>query len=758
MIEFEISEELKPIVSEFGYDKKGLIKITFTEVYQNISLHCLFNINNNIQKSLEEFEKRLKSKVEGLSPSYYNLIEEDIFKNLKKIEDLGNNEVDDTNTKNNRIIYQRKYELGLNLYEAVIVDRLPKFVCYNAGTFNLVDKIEVANYSIYPADTIISSNPNPYSFESEQEVSEYFEMAKKETMDSLFEKILAEFRRYLNAEEHTLIILAADTLYSYFQNKFGTTHYNIFVGDSGSGKNSALLVIKMLGYRPFYVTSASPANYYTFLGDIQEGQGIILEDEADDIGNSSDKKNVLKTGYSSGGCVPKVSFSRDGNRYQESYHTFCFKCFAMEELPGDKNNRGMFDRSFLHHLFKGEVPFNIKNIINDKESTLYKNLIHLRKLLLAFKLLNSNIRFPEIKTNLTARDAELTLPLLKIFYGSKNFEKIRKSLSTMIYEKTMKKSNSLESKITETLGILSNSENNTDKNIINFTNEEFENIFKKVAETKDNPFDVIGFTFFLNDGTKVSKYKISNLLRSKFNAMPDRTNKSRGYSVIRADVEKISKQYEVIENIIVYEDSITAKKVTEVTQVTDFKGATTSSSDISSSSNVQDNNNDGEIDKGEHNEINNVTNDDDNDIKSSNNIQNDKPNLYDNNNNNNKNAVDSNYEKYQEPDQNSPHKKLEKKEVLPTTPSNYVTSVTRVTAPLPQYPCFFCGNSYKTRIDFDMELHLVEFHKKQLLRLPVKGGIDRRLEYVIAKTKHKVLENSVEPDDDEEIEDEDRGY
>ena len=62
-----------------------------------------------------------------------------------------------------------------------------------------------------------------------------------------------------------------------------------------SVKNSVLLFIHILGYRPFCVRLASPANYYIFLGDIQKGQGIILEDEADNIGKSVDKKNILKT-------------------------------------------------------------------------------------------------------------------------------------------------------------------------------------------------------------------------------------------------------------------------------------------------------------------------------------------------------------------------------------------------------------------------------------------------------------------------------
>jgi hypothetical protein len=49
-----------------------------------------------------------------------------------------------------------------------------------------------------------------------------------------------------------------------------------------------LLVYKYLGYRVFYVTAASAPNYFTFLGEIEECQGTIAEDEADDMAFNKD--------------------------------------------------------------------------------------------------------------------------------------------------------------------------------------------------------------------------------------------------------------------------------------------------------------------------------------------------------------------------------------------------------------------------------------------------------------------------------------
>ena len=150
----------------------------------------------------------------------------------------------------------------------------------------------------------------------------------------------------------------------------------------------------MLGYRVFYVTAASAANYYTFLGEIQEGQGTIAEDEADDVGYNKDKQRILKTGYAGGGNVPKVEFSKKGStRSQVSYLTFCHKWLAMEELPDEKTIRGVIDRSFIFNFIVGDVKYSIKKVLKDDTLAQYKKLIHTRKLLFIFKLINQNIVF-----------------------------------------------------------------------------------------------------------------------------------------------------------------------------------------------------------------------------------------------------------------------------------------------------------------------------------------------------------------------------
>jgi hypothetical protein len=503
----------------------------------------------------------------------------------------------------------------------------------------------------------------------------------------------------------------------------------------------------------------------------------------------------------------------------------------MEELPQGKNNRGVFDRSFIHFFMKGDVKYNIKDVLKDKDSKSYQNLIHLRKLLLVFKLVNYDRKFPSVKTNLKDRDAELTHPLLSIFYEGRNFEKIRLALSKIISEKTSTKSNSIEAMIAETLRQLIENKNEL---IISISNESFYSNFKEVAEAKDYAFDESNSTFYLPDGTKISKSKIINLLKSKFKAKLFRTNQSRGFTINKKDIDRISKQYDVIEEIIVYEGQtkgthspiatnqdekqITSeKKVTEVTEVTEFKDALPhfdektatddnlfgKEDDLDSIDKEKDdkdttsNKKENELDNNNDSLAgpNTCCDKEDNSTTSSSDTLNpdnkSNPNRTDLNatlsklkeSNNTSNTINNTQqvclevkeEKGQEllvskrsviyeigsmisnhqtnisgfstsssgsynlsADQKT---QLNNNEIYSKsiyTPLKGVTGVTSVTALPPQYPCYFCGSDYKTCIDFDMELHLLEKHRYQMIKLPIKGNLDKKSEYLVQFTKKKI--------------------
>ena len=195
------------------------------------------------------------------------------------------------------------------LHESIVINKVSKFVYLDKDKKPcFVNNIERTNDILIPGDTFDTQNPVPFVFESEEELRECLDKAKKENLDSLFEKVETINRKYVDMEDHYHVLLTADMIWTWSQDRFGYNHEIIITGDNSSGKNSQLLVFKFLGYRVFYTVSASAPNYFTKMGNVEEGQITIAEDEADDIARDKDKRNIIKNGYASGGSVPKVEW------------------------------------------------------------------------------------------------------------------------------------------------------------------------------------------------------------------------------------------------------------------------------------------------------------------------------------------------------------------------------------------------------------------------------------------------------------------
>ena len=321
-----------------------------------------------------------------------------------------------------------------------------------------ISKIDTTfGITYYPNGTINTVTPLPYIFDSEEEFMKYLKLAHTENYDSLYLKVETAIKRYVNVEEYYYPILIGDIIWSYFQDRFGYTHYLIFTGDNGSGKNSALLVFKYLGYRVFYVVSASAPNYWTAYGSQEEGQVSIAEDEADDIGEDKKKNDLLKAGYQSGGSVPKVDL--EGGRTQDNWLVYGLKWLAMEELKIDKKTKGVVHRSIPMGFLAGDVDYNIKDVIRSADDPEYKPLIeelyHIRKLLFCFRLIHHKDVIPMVDLNVKGRTAELTSPLIRLFQNAPLArEKMFDSLSEFMKERNQNMLNSFEAKLRESIQIL----------------------------------------------------------------------------------------------------------------------------------------------------------------------------------------------------------------------------------------------------------------------------------------------------------------
>lgn len=517
-----------------------------------------------------------------------------------------------------RKIYVNKYSGNgrLPLHESVIIGIIPEFVTLppNSGldnggiepTFLPGYESELVNY--LPNGTVDSITPLPYVFSSEEEFKEYLKLAAKETYDSLYLEVDAIFRKYVNVEEYYYPILAGDTIWSYFQDRFGYTHYLIFTGNNGSGKNSALLVFRYLGYRVFYVVSANAANYYTAYGSIEEGQVCVAEDEADDIGKNKDKTDILKSGYQTGGVVPKIEL--EGGRSQDCWLVYGIKWLAMEELKIDNNTKGILHRSLVMKFLPGDVPYNIKDVIRSGDDPeykpLYEELIHVRKLLFCFRLLHYKDLIPMVKLNVKGRTNELTKPYIRLFQNSRvSKKKILDSLSEFMLERKQNMLDSFEAKLLESVQSLINlrlerkkekAGTNEDRELgpYTFTNESIKQRLIDDNEAEPDP-DKKGVYYSTETGP-FGQAKITSILRSKFKAKFPKPKKIDGKThrcveFKESYLKRLKASYEVPDKIKIVESPVTV-----VTPVTPSGGISDDSNVVAEGSNIQ---NDIEITKSE---------------------------------------------------------------------------------------------------------------------------------------------------------------
>jgi hypothetical protein len=195
--------------------------------------------------------------------------------------------------------YMQRFTNELYYAEAVLIDKKPKFLLVNKGNgeeISTVDGIPLADEIIKPLKALSYIN-KPYSFSSDQEVKEYIEKAKNETLDSLYTKVKSQWKKFIDADDFHISICTADTIFTYYQNIAGMTHYLFFVGGSGSGKSNNLEVFHNLAYRNMTSTGITAPNIYAFYGGREEGIGTICEDEANDLDQNEDKMKFYKNGY-----------------------------------------------------------------------------------------------------------------------------------------------------------------------------------------------------------------------------------------------------------------------------------------------------------------------------------------------------------------------------------------------------------------------------------------------------------------------------
>jgi hypothetical protein len=293
----------------------------------------------------------------------------------------NNNEGPKKGLKSQCTTYKYSNKGNDHLFEAVILSGCPVFLRYKNAKIVNVDRIEEPSRIIKPPSA--EEYPyEPYEFTNMQEVETCKEKCEKETLESLYKKARCIVENYNDQDNSKLSILAVDIVWSYFQDKFSTTHYIGVVGDNGSGKSTIGDTFEALGYRVVNMTDPTAANFFRILGTTEPGQCTLVADEAEKIDQSPEIMSTLKTGYQYKSRIPRVNMN---NGKQEFFYTYCFKMIIAERSPNETKAKGVLDRTFVFHTYHGRPKYDIKEILkpsgDPKRQSLLDDLKDFRKLL-----------------------------------------------------------------------------------------------------------------------------------------------------------------------------------------------------------------------------------------------------------------------------------------------------------------------------------------------------------------------------------------
>ena len=470
---------------------------------------------------------------------------------------------DPTTTKSNddrKNVYTiNKYSQGIPLAEAILVNNIPRFIQIIDRKPVYKPEIELSDINIIPPQRTEYLSKEYYSFDSFEEVQYFIDLAKNETLDTLFTRVKNELKKYIDIDDDFLNILSADIVFTYFQDRLRMTHYLLIIGDNNTGKSNILLVFSFLGYRPILDTAITPANIYNYGSQLEEGQCIILEDEIDDIDIQDEKKKLYQVSYRSGTKVTRmyesnnsgaINSKRKSSR-QQSFFLFGFKIFASEKMPDKIKSKGFLERIIPLKATPGDPVYDISEVVDESGDEqfkeLYEELLIIRKLLLMYRLLHHNDPIPDIKLNIKNRYKQLTKPVIRLFQNTESVDEITKSLSKYLIEKNQEKIDSMDSAILTF--------------IINLVSEHGETLYNDYiwnelkikypnGEIKDKPY-----SWYLEGYSIVSKNSVTKTCETKFGAKLHRDPKEgRGLIFNQKTLNKLVANYSIIEGIKIIKD------------------------------------------------------------------------------------------------------------------------------------------------------------------------------------------------------------
>lgn len=441
--------------------------------------------------------------------------------------------------KEQSIIKKIKGRIHSHFVESILVDEKPFFLCYNYdnGRIAIKESVSAEQVLVKPLE-INDYGYIPYKF-SGSEIE--FLMNSSLSKEAILDQIMSQINKFLVLDERDKYLIMTDILLSYYQEQISTLHYPFFVGETESGKSSAIHMFRWLAYRCLIGEDIPLADVYNFLGTDEEGAGTIAEDEAQEIERNREKIRMYKNSYAKGSVKPRIILTNN-SRKQFFYKTFCIKVFAGEKIPDDK---GFKERLAIVKMIEGTPSSNIKRITDQEKAELNK----IRNLLLVFKIQNIANALQRIDSGLQQRDQELWEDFLSIVHGTKYFEKCKETVRHYTEQRHETIWNSLEATIFQILI----------KNLELDLSVRLEAFWQLLTAPEGMSGGVDKGTFYPNDfAAKITRNYLSKLFESKFQAKrktkytTDENGKKHMLSVYvfeRTILDSLRRKYHVSEGI-----------------------------------------------------------------------------------------------------------------------------------------------------------------------------------------------------------------
>jgi hypothetical protein len=425
------------------------------------------------------------------------------------------------------------------LHEAAIVNGLPFFLKYDpeSDTLLTVEKIEESSRVLRPPNR--EEYPyTPYEFANVEQLRRYIEVAKNETIDSLYQKAKYIVKKYNDQDDCKLNLIAIDILWSYFQDRFGTTHYIGVTGENDSGKSSIGNTFEAIGYRTYNMTSPSAANLFRVLGMIEAGQCTLVLDESERISDDPDIMATLRSGYDYTKKVPKINTN---SWKQEWFFTYCIKIIIGEKSPSKIKAKGLLDRTLLFPVFPGDIELDIKEVTSPQERAPHleealAELLDFRKIMLVYRLFHFTDPIPDLDVGVKRRNKELCKPYIRLFYGSKAQKEVEQTFQIFLDSKNDKKSTSLEAILIPVIINLVKEKGNR------VYSSEVWDFIKDNLEGMPNPNDPN--EYYVSDYV-LYRNTITKILEDKFGAEVKHTN-TGNKTIFNIDkLQKVQKSYNI---------------------------------------------------------------------------------------------------------------------------------------------------------------------------------------------------------------------